>query len=29
VIHHAEQLLLMLQLDHMFSDEEQEAFAGM
>jgi len=28
VIQHADQLLLMLQLDRMFSSEEQEAFAG-
>jgi purine-binding chemotaxis protein CheW len=28
VIHHGDHLLLMLQLDRMFSDEEQEAFAG-
>lgn len=29
VIKHAEQLLLMLQLDRMFTSEEQDAFAGM
>ena len=28
VIQHADQLLLMLQLDRMFSSEEQDAFAG-
>ena len=28
VIHHAEHLLLMLQLDRMFSSDEQDAFAG-
>ena len=28
VIQHADQLLLMLQLDRMFSDDEQETFAG-
>ena len=29
VIRHGEQLLLMLQLDRMFSSDEQDAFAGM
>ena len=29
VIHHGEQLLLMLQLDRMFSSDEQDAFADM
>ena len=29
VIHHADQLLLMLQLDRMFTSDEQEAFAEM
>ena len=28
VIHHGEQLLLMLQLDRMFSSDEQDSFAG-